>query len=384
MTDATDDEPLKVLLLAEDFYPKDSGGAFKDWSTAKHLADAGDHVTVVTPHVKGASKRETVEGIEIHRPFQGTSANVHPNSVGGQFWRIRFVVLVLFYLINLFRRENFDLVYSTNHLMHPLAAFMSVIFRRPHVTYVGYSPSIRDDVSLSDPLILIERLNFQLFMGDRSLCQTPSVYKRLSRISNAKIKRIDGSVDADAVRSAINSESDQNLRVDKNRVEMIFVGRLVEIKSPAKIPSIVAQLPPVYSLRMIGDGPQRPAVENAIREANVGTRVDIAGRLSHEQTLRAIHDADLLLLPSKADAYPAVVFEALSLNTPVLGTPVGILPSLDHPLLKTTKLENFRRIILEHDWTSKNGINEQDLDRFSVTRFSNEVRSELLNAVCDT
>jgi glycosyltransferase involved in cell wall biosynthesis len=221
-------------------------------------------------------------------------------------------------------------------------------------------------------------------MGDRSLCQTPSVYKRLSRISNAKIKRIDGSVDADAVRSAINSESDQNLRVDKNRVEMIFVGRLVEIKSPAKIPSIVAQLPPVYSLRMIGDGPQRPAVENAIREANVGTRVDIAGRLSHEQTLRAIHDADLLLLPSKADAYPAVVFEALSLNTPVLGTPVGILPSLDHPLLKTTKLENFRRIILEHDWTSKNGINEQDLDRFSVTRFSNEVRSELLNAVCDT
>ena len=293
------------------------------------------------------------------------------------------MVLVLLYLINLFRRGTFDLVYSTNHLMHPLAAFVSVIFRHPHITYVGYSPSIRDNVSLIDPLVLIERLNFRLFMGDRSLCQTPSVYKKLSRISNAKIKRIDGSVDADAIRSTINTESNQNLRMDEDRVEMIFVGRLVEIKNPAKIPSIVAQLPPAYSLLMIGDGPQRPAVENAIREANVETRVDIAGQLSHEQTLRAIHDADLLLLPSKADAYPAVVFEALSLNTPVLGTPVGILPSLDHPLLKTTKLENFSPIILEHEWNSKNGINEQDLDRFSVTRFSNEVRSELLNTVCD-
>jgi hypothetical protein len=171
--------------------------------------------------------------------------------------------------------------------------------------------------------------------------------------------------------------------MDEERVEMIFVGRLVEIKNPAKIPNIVAQLPPAYSLLMIGDGPQRPAVENAIREANVKTRVDIAGRLSHEQTLRAIHDADLLLIPSTADAYPAVVFEALSLNTPVLATPVGILPSLDHSLLTTTKLKNFSSVILEHEWTSKNGINEQDLDRFSVSRFSSEVRSELQNVVCE-
>jgi len=383
MIDATDDETLNILLLAEDFYPKESGGAFKDWSTAKHLADAGDHVTVVTPCVEGASKQETVEEVEIHRPFQGASANVHPNSIHGQFRRIRFVVLVFFYLIKLFRRETFDLIYSTNHLMHPLAASISVIFRHPHVTYVGYSPSIRDNVSLIDPLVLIERLNFQLFMGDRSLCQTPSVYKKLSRTSSAKTKRIDGSVNADAVRSAVNSESDRDLRIDEDRVEMIFVGRLVEIKNPAKIPGIIAQLPPAYSLLMIGEGPQRPAVESAIQKANVETRVDIAGQLSHEQTLRAIHDADLLLLPSKADAYPAVVFEALSLNTPVLGTPVGILPSLNHSLLKTAKLEDFSPIILEHEWISKNGINEHNLDRFSVTRFSDEVRSELLNTVCD-
>ena len=45
MTEAADDDALNVLLLAEDFYPKESGGAFIDWNTAKHLADAGDRVT---------------------------------------------------------------------------------------------------------------------------------------------------------------------------------------------------------------------------------------------------------------------------------------------------------------------------------------------------
>jgi glycosyltransferase involved in cell wall biosynthesis len=218
-------------------------------------------------------------------------------------------------------------------------------------------------------------------MGDRSLCQTPSVYKKLSRISNAKIKRIDGSVDADAVGSAIDSESDQNLRMDEDRVEMIFVGRLVEIKNPAKIPSIVAQLPPAYSLLMIGDGPQRPAVENAIREANVETRVDIAGQLSHEQTLHAIHDADLLLLPSKADAYPAVVFEALALNTPVLATPVGVLPTIDHRNLTTAPLGEFSNCIPDIETAGHRGIDEETLRQFSVERFATSVRKHMMDVM---
>jgi len=381
MTDATDDETLDVLLLAEDFYPKESGGAFKDWSTAKHLADAGDDVTVVTPCVEGAPNQETIEGVEIHRPFQGTSADIHPNSVSGQFRRIRFVVLAFFYLINLVRRETFNLVYSTNHLMHPLAAFVSIIFRHPHVTYVGYSPSIRNDVSLIDPLVLIERLNFRLFIGDCSLCQTPSVHKKLSQTSNAEIKRIDGSVDADAVRSAANSESDQNLKIDEDRVKMVFVGRLVEIKNPTRIPDIVAQLPPAYSLLMIGGGPQRPAVKNAIREANVKNRVNVAGQLSHEQTLHAIHDADLLLLPSKADAYPAVVFEALALNTPVLATPVGVLPTINHQNLIIAPLEEFNNCIPDIETPNHHGIDEKTLRQFSVERFAASVREHMIEVM---
>jgi len=381
MTDATDDEALNVLLLAEDFYPKESGGAFIDWNTAKHLADVGDRVTVITPRDEGTPPRETVDGVDIRRPSRGIKADTPPNSLRGQLRRIFFVLLVIPYLINLIRKEELDLVYSTNHLLHPVAALMGTIFRIPHVSFVGYSPSIRSNVSLTHPLVLLERMNFRLFMGDYALCQTPSVYEKLVRLSDAKVERVDGTVDADAVRSALDSETDSYPGTDKIDIRLIYAGRFVEPKNPIKVPTIIARLPSTYSLVMIGDGPQRPAVENAIRKKNVQDRVDLTGRLSHEQTLRAIHDTDLLILPSEADAYPTVVFEALALNTPVLATPVGVLPTINHRNLTTAPLGEFSNCIPDVETAGRRGIDEETLRQFSVERFSTTVRKHMMNLI---
>jgi glycosyltransferase involved in cell wall biosynthesis len=379
MTGATDYEALNVLLLAEDFYPEESGGAFIDWNTAKHLADAGERVTVVTPQEEGAPSRETADGVDIRRPFRGIKADTPPNSLLGQLRRILFLLLVIPYLINLIRKEESDLVYSTNHLLHPVAALMSTIFRLPHVSFVGYSPSIRSNVSLTNPLVLLERMNFRFFIGDYALCRTPVVYKVLVRLSDANVERVDGVVDTDAVRSALDSETD--LDAGKTDIRLIFVGRFAELKNPTKLPTIIARLPLTHSLVMIGDGPQRPAVENAIRKENVQDRVDLTGRLSHEQTLRAIHDADLLILSSEADTYPTVVFEALALNTPVLATPVGVLPTIDHQNLTTAPLGEFSNRILDIETAGRRGIEEETLRQFSVERFASSVREQMIDGI---
>ena len=381
MTDATDDEALDILLLAEDFYPEESGGAFIDWNTAKHLADAGDRVTVVTPRDKGTPSRETVDGVDIRRPFRGIKADTPPNSLRGQLQRILFVLTVIPYLINLIRKEELDLVYSTNHLLHPATALMSSMFRLPHVSFVGYSPIIRSDISLTHPLVLFERTNFRLFMGDYALCRTPSVYEELVRLSDAEVERVDGVVDTDEVRSALDSEADSNSGADKTDIRLIFVGRFAELKNPSEIPTIIARLPLTYSLVMIGDGPMRPAVESAIRKENVQDRVDLTGRLSHERTLRAIHDADLLVLPSEADAYPTVVFEALALNTPVLATPVGVLPTIDHRNLTTAPLEEFDNCIPDIETVGRRGIDEETLRQFSVKQFAASVRERMIEVM---
>jgi glycosyltransferase involved in cell wall biosynthesis len=290
-----------------------------------------------------------------------------------------FVLFLVPYLFVLCWRREFDLIYSTNHLLHPLAEIVGSVHRLPHISFIGFSPSIREERSIFDPLVLLEGVNFRFFAGDRVLCRTPKVQDILSEAFSCKVERLDGIVDKEAIKSAIDSS---NISKDRARmsadIQLIFVGRLVDIKNPTKLPDLVSNLPSAYSLLIIGDGPKREAVEVAVDEAGVGDRIEIAGRLPHEETLQLIHESDILILPSETESYGAVVFEALSLNTPVVASPVGVLPMVDHPNLNIAEIEDFADTIPEISVEEANGINSEALEEFAVDRFAENVRKQML------
>lgn len=371
---------MELLILAEDFYPKESGGAFIDWNVAKHIAEAGESVTVVTPRTGEVPSQELVDGIDIRRPFRGAPSEIHPNSLKGQLWRIIFVLAVVPYLIHLGVRTDFDVVYSTNHVVHLPASIFSRIHDVPHLSFVGYSPSIRDDISIYNPLMVLERVNFRYFMGDRVICRTPSIYEKLSELTNADVVRVDGIVDTGALERAIEVEPGIEPNIG-GEIQLVFVGRLVDIKNPDYLPHLVNQLPPEYSLLIVGDGPHRDSVEKAIQEVGVEERVDMVGRLPHERALRAIYDSDILVLPSDTESYGAVVFESLSLNTPVVATPVGVLPSVDHPGLSVAPLHQFDEALLNIEPNSEQGIDRETLRQFSVDQFSRDVYENILKTI---
>jgi glycosyltransferase involved in cell wall biosynthesis len=248
----------------------------------------------------------------------------------------------------------------------------------PHVSFVGYSPSIQEETSLRDPLVLLERINFRLFMGDRALCQTPAVRETISNVSKVNVTRLDGIVDREAVEAVVEANESLNMGYNtEGTVQLVFVGRLVEIKNVSKLPHLVAQLSSSYSLLIVGDGSEQSNVRAAIEEAGVEKRVHLTGQLSHNKALRAIYESDVLLLPSKAESYGAVVFEALSLNKSVLATPVGILPEIEHPNLTIAPFEEFDEVLERININTKEGIDEEAVQRFSVDRFAGEVRDHL-------
>lgn len=374
-------DSVSVLMLSEDFYPKTSGGAFIDWNVAKHLASKGDEITVVTPRSELTTSSESIEGIEIRRPFSGSKEGQHPNTLYNQFRRIIFVIVAFPYTIQLIYRQGFDLIYSTNHLFHPVASALRFMFGLPLITFVGYSPSMHDDLSYTNPLLLLERLNFRLFMGDRCLCQTPSIQEELINVTHGVVERIDGIVDEDAIASATSLSEEPLTERSPDSTKLIFVGRLVSIKNAEKLPSIIAQLPKEYSLLIVGDGPHRPIVEEAVEKAGVGDRVQFTGEQNHIQALQEIHKSDILLLPSETESYGAVVFEALALNTSVLATPVGVLPTVDHSRLNISTVDKFAEKIELIEPCEKRGIDHATLDKFSVNTFSSSVRSQMLESI---
>jgi N-acetyl-alpha-D-glucosaminyl L-malate synthase BshA len=79
-------------------------------------------------------------------------------------------------------------------------------------------------------------------------------------------------------------------------------------------------------LVLVGDGPERPRVEEEARALGVEDRVSFLGeRVEVDRLLPA---ADLFLLPSESESFGLAALEAMACGVPVVGTRTGGLPEL--------------------------------------------------------
>jgi len=83
---------------------------------------------------------------------------------------------------------------------------------------------------------------------------------------------------------------------------------------------------PKVRLLLAGDGPARPDYEARIRELGIEDRVEMLG------FRRDIHDlmtvADIVVLPSLAEAFGLALLEAIYLGAPVIASDVGGMPEI--------------------------------------------------------
>lgn len=96
-------------------------------------------------------------------------------------------------------------------------------------------------------------------------------------------------------------------------------GLLIDRKRPWL--AVQAMLDPglaEYRLNLIGDGPLRPALERLVQDENLGSRVKFLGRLKHQDALRSVAAARVLLHPAVREGASWVVGEAAALGVPAV------------------------------------------------------------------
>ena len=81
------------------------------------------------------------------------------------------------------------------------------------------------------------------------------------------------------------------------------------------------------SLVLVGDGPDRGAVEYRVRKLGIEGKVHFTGMV--REPLRVVGDADIFLLPSETESFGLAALEAMACGLPVLSTNVGGLPELN-------------------------------------------------------
>jgi glycosyltransferase involved in cell wall biosynthesis len=110
---------------------------------------------------------------------------------------------------------------------------------------------------------------------------------------------------------------------------LVFVGRLTTQKA---LPDALRAVAAVDGAKLVivGDGPERGALEELSRELGIGDRVAFAGARTRDEVLRTLAGARAAVLSSAWENLPHAAVEALSVGTPVVATAVGGVPEVVH------------------------------------------------------
>ena len=108
----------------------------------------------------------------------------------------------------------------------------------------------------------------------------------------------------------------------------VFVGRLDGPKGVRVLLDAWKMLPAPYPLQIVGDGPEREAMEAQVRQAQLPGIV-FRGRLSRAETIEIVKSARFALVPSIwYEGFPMCVVEAFACGTPVLCSKIGALAEI--------------------------------------------------------
>lgn len=105
--------------------------------------------------------------------------------------------------------------------------------------------------------------------------------------------------------------------VEKNGID-ILIRAVVEVKKA---------IPDVRCL-IIGDGPERKALELQAASCKLQANVAFIGEILHEEIPKYLREADVFVRPSRSEGMGNAFVEALAAGVPVIGTPVGGIPDI--------------------------------------------------------
>lgn len=109
--------------------------------------------------------------------------------------------------------------------------------------------------------------------------------------------------------------------LSENKINIVTVARLGKEKGVERALTAIAGLGALKEnlhFYVVGDGIQRPLLEQIVQQEHLENQVTLCGMLQNPYGY--ISAADLLLIPSYSEAAPLVIGEAASLGTPILST----------------------------------------------------------------
>lgn len=235
-------------------------------------------------------------------------------------------------LVDVAEHQNLDLLHVHYAIPHASAAFIAKQILKQHgkdipvvttlhgtdITLVGKAPAYRPVVAfsinqsdgvtaVSDSLRQETYANFEV---DRDIKVIPN-FIDLDRFIKT---------DKDHFKKAIAPNNEKVVAHTSNFRKVKRVEDVIEIfgKVHKEIPS---------KLLLIGDGPERPRMEQYCRELGICNDIRFLGKQDAVEELLAV--SDLFLMPSESESFGLAALEAMACSVPVVSSNAGGIPEVN-------------------------------------------------------
>jgi len=286
----------------------------------ENLSELGDEVVVITPCVDPPKeycgcKVIGVKGIVL--PFYGTDTLLLSTGLSKRVFED-------------FKDKKPDLIHcSTPGMMINAAIFYSKVFDVPlvqsyHTHIPHYIP--RYIPSAFGFASFLQRRMWDLIRMWSSFAQTTMVTssimeEELRAMGCSRLQVWQKGVDTVAFNPKYKDEAFARRVLTEGRDGPIIgcVGRLGAEKNLYALKEMLSYLPSDTNVAIIGDGPERKALEKHFE----GTRTTFTGMITGEDLSRAYASLDVFAMPSESETLGFVVMEAMASGVPVVAVAAG-------------------------------------------------------------
>ncbi len=226
-------------------------------------------------------------------------------------------------MVEVARASQLDILHVHYAIPHAVAGYLAVQILG------GAAPKLLTtlhgtDITIvgSDPHFLpVTRFAIERSHG----VSVPSQFLRQATYESIGVER---RVDIEVIPNFVDTEAlSPSPRAERSRV-IVHNSNFRPLKRVADVVRVFARVRHEHGceLVLIGDGPDRPAIQRLVDELGCTSDVRFLGeQLSFSEALRA---ARVFLLPSETESFGLAALEALSCGVPVVATCVGGLPEV--------------------------------------------------------
>lgn len=337
---------LKKILVTGTTFPRwenDKEPSFV-YDLSALLAKKGFDVIALTPHHRGAKKKDLMGGVKIERfryfltPWEKLcyDGGMLPNMK--RYWYARFLMPLLIIsefwnTMRIVKRDKIDAIHA--HWIVPQGFVAAIVKKLTGVPYI-VTAHAGDVFPLRNPIL---KWFGKVSLKNTFYCTVNSNATKQAVVDVARIDNVDiipMGVDLEAFSP---KKKDASIR-KKLGVEgefILTVGRMAEKKGfrylIEAMPLILEKLPKA-KLVLIGDGPDKQMLEELARKLKLESSVIFAGKVTHKELENWYPTADVFVLPSiiakggDTEGLGVVFLEAIASGTPIIGSNVGGIPDI--------------------------------------------------------